>query len=204
MLLTKFKFAISYEKSGEKWWKVEENFVTLHTKRHIIKKTAWFCKTEQSNQPDITMRFLGNIDAKADQKGRVFLPSVFRKELQAGGDDSLVLRKDVFQRCLVLYPTEVWNAMMDEMRSKLSRWDAHEQQVYRQFVSDAEIVSLDGNGRFLISRRAQEFAGIATEVSFIGMGDTIEIWAKEKTEQPFMSQEDFGSALADLMQNNDK
>ena len=28
------------------------------------------------------MRLLGNIEAKLDAKGRVFLPSVFRKQLQ--------------------------------------------------------------------------------------------------------------------------
>jgi len=145
------------------------------------------------------MRFLGNIDAKTDQKGRVFLPSVFRKELQTSGAEGLVLRMDVFQQCLVLYPIEEWNKTIDFMRSKLNRWDPQGQAVYRQFMSEAETVTLDGNGRFLISRRLQDFAGIKGEVKFIGMNETIEIWAKEKTEQPFMSQEDFGNALASLM-----
>ena len=49
------------------------------------------------------MRFLGNIEAKMDTKGRAFLPATFRKVLQGGGDERLVLRKDVFQPCLVLY-----------------------------------------------------------------------------------------------------
>lgn len=147
------------------------------------------------------MRFLGNIEGKADSKGRVFLPSVFRKELQAGGGESLVLRKDVFQRCLVLYPEAVWNEMMDSMRRRLNRWNPYEQQVFRQLVSDAESVTLDGNGRFLLTRRAKEFAGIDSQVTFIGMGDTIEIWAKESTDQPFMEQEEFGMALAKLMGN---
>lgn len=146
------------------------------------------------------MRLFGNIEAKTDAKGRVFLPSVFRKELQASGNETLMLRKDVFQNCLVLYPEAVWNELLDTMRKKLSRWDAQQQLVFRQFVSDVEMVTLDGNGRFLITRRSLEFAGIESQVNFIGMGDTIEIWAKEKTEQPFMSQEDFGSALANLMQ----
>ena len=145
------------------------------------------------------MRFLGNIDAKTDQKGRVFLPSVFRKELQTSGEESLVLRKDVFQQCLVLYPSEEWNRTIDLMRQKLNRWNPQEQAVYRQFMSEAETVTLDGNGRFLISRRLLDFAGINGDVKFIGMNETIEIWAKEKTEQPFMSQEDFGNALASLM-----
>ena len=147
------------------------------------------------------MRFLGNIEARTDVKGRVFLPSVFRKEMEASGVDTHVMRKDVFQRCLVLYPEEVWTAMMLSMRQRLSRWDPRQQQVYRQFVSDAEIVTLDSNGRFLLSRRCQEFAGISQQVSFIGMGDSIEIWAREKTEQPFMDQEEFGEALSELLKD---
>ena len=61
------------------------------------------------------MRFLGNIEAKTDAKGRVFLPATFRKVLQAGGEEVLVMRKDVHQRCLVLYPESVWNRKMDAL-----------------------------------------------------------------------------------------
>lgn len=53
------------------------------------------------------MRFTGNIDAKTDAKGRVFLPAAFRKVLQGSGEEGLILRRDVFQRCLVLYPETV-------------------------------------------------------------------------------------------------
>ena len=144
------------------------------------------------------MRFIGNREAKLDLKGRVFLPSVFRKELQKEGIETLVMRRDTFQRCLVLYPEDVWNELMCSMRKRLQRWNAREQNVYRQFVSEAEMVSLDGNGRFLLTKRLKEIAGIETSVNFIGMGDTIEIWAKESTEEPFMSQEEFGKALEEL------
>ena len=43
------------------------------------------------------MRFLGNIEAKTDTKGRAFLPAQFRKVLAASGESTLVLRKDVFE-----------------------------------------------------------------------------------------------------------
>ena len=82
------------------------------------------------------VRFLGNIEAKADAKGRVFLPAVFRKVLQASGEEHLIMRKDVFQPCLVLYPESVWNTMLDALRQRLNRWNAKDQQVFRQFVAD--------------------------------------------------------------------
>ena len=145
------------------------------------------------------MRFLGNIEAKTDAKGRVFLPATFRKMLQASGDEALVLRKDIFQDCLVLYPESVWNEQMDTLRSKLNRYNAQHQRIFRQFVSEVEMLTLDGNGRFLIPKRYLTMAAIRQEVKFIGMGDTIEILASEKVEVSKMSGDEFGEALEDLM-----
>ncbi len=147
------------------------------------------------------MRFLGNIEAKTDSKGRVFLPAVFRKVLQAASEESLVLRKDVFQPCLVLYPESVWNEQMDTMRRSLNRWNREQQEIYRQFVSDVELVTLDSNGRFLIPKRYLKMADIEQGIKFIGMGDTIEIWSTAKTEKPFMDPDDFGKALEEVMGN---
>ena len=146
------------------------------------------------------MRFLGNIEAKADAKGRAFLPAIFRKVLQASGEDNLVLRKDVFESCLVLYPERVWNEQLDILRQRLNRWDKEQWQIFRQFVSDAEVISLDGNGRFLIPKRYLKFAGIEQELKFIGVDDTIEIWSKDNSETPFDNPQNFGSALQSLME----
>ena len=145
------------------------------------------------------MRFLGNIEAKIDIKGRAFLPATFRKVLQAGSEERLVLRKDVFQPCLVLYPESVWNEQMDMMRQRLNRWNKQQQQVFRQFVSEVEIVTLDGNGRFLIPKRYLRMAEIEQDIKFTGMGDTIEIWNCQKAEQQQMKPEEFGQALEELM-----
>jgi len=145
------------------------------------------------------MRFLGNIEAKTDAKGRVFLPSTFRKVLQASGSESLVLRKDIFQDCLVIYPESVWNDQMDTLRSKLNRYNAQHQRIFRQFVSEVELLTLDGNGRFLIPKRYLQMAGIRQNIKFIGMGDTIEIWAGEKVDESQMDSEEFGQALENIM-----
>ena len=145
------------------------------------------------------MQFLGNIEAKTDAKGRVFIPATFRKLLQAAGEERLVLRKDVFQDCLVLYPESVWFCTQDVLRQRLNPWNARQQAVFRQFVSDAEVVVPDGNGRILIPRRYLQMAGIEAEVRFIGMDQTIEIWAREKAEQPFMDPQEFGNALQEVL-----
>ncbi len=147
------------------------------------------------------MRFLGNIEAKTDAKGRAFLPAAFRKVLQAGGEERLVMRKDVFQTCLVLYPESVWNEQMDQMRARLNRWNRQQQQVFRQFVSEVELVTLDGNGRFLIPKRYQRMAEIEQDIKFVGLGDTIEIWSNKKAEEQQMTPGDFEAALEELMED---
>jgi len=142
-----------------------------------------------------------------DAKGRAFLPAVFRKMLLADGNGTagadgglrLVLRKDVFQPCLVLYPESVWNEQMDALRQRLNRWNKQHQQVFRQFVSEVEVLTLDGNGRFLIPKRYLRMADIEQDIKFVGMGDTIEIWSNAKAEQAQMNPEEFGQALEELM-----
>ena len=146
------------------------------------------------------MRLLGNIEAKTDSKGRVFLPAAFRKVLQGEEGTALVLRKDVFQPCLTLYPESAWNEQMDIVRQRINRWNPQHQQLYRQFLSDVEIVYPDSSGRILIPRRLLEAAGIDQGIRFIGMGDYIEVWSSQATETPFVSQEEFTASLAKLME----
>ena len=149
------------------------------------------------------MRFLGNIEAKTDVKGRAFLPSVFRKVLQASGEECLVLRKDVFQKCLVLYPESVWNERLDLLKTQLKPWKQAHQQIFRQIVSEAEVVALDGNGRFLISKRLQKIAEIDQDIQFIGMDNTIEIWSPKNLQETLKPEEDFGIEFENIMNSDD-
>lgn len=145
------------------------------------------------------MRFLGNSEAKIDAKGRVFLPAIFRKQLLSAGEEYLIMRKDIYQDCLILYPESAWNELLGELQKQLSRWTREHQMIFRQFVSDVEIISLDANGRFLIPKRYQKLINIEQDVRFIGMDDTIEIWSKEAADRPFMEPEEFGRKLEEIM-----
>ena len=136
------------------------------------------------------MRFTGSIDAKVDEKGRVFVPSSFRKILQREDAAGLVLRRDVFQRCLVLYPAEVWNTSM---------FDRQGRDALRRFVAGAEDMTLDGNGRLLIPRRYLDEAGIQAEVRFIGVDDTIEIWNRQAAEALSAEPESLADSLEQMM-----
>ncbi len=144
-------------------------------------------------------RFIGNIEAKMDSKGRVFVPSPFRKILQQTGNERLILRRDVYQPCLVLYAEHTWNNELDNLTSRLSRYNPRHQMILRQFVAEVEVTTLDSNGRILIPRRLLQAAAIEDNVRFLGMDDTIEIWNADKTQEAFMNPEEMMSQMAEIL-----
>lgn len=145
----------------------------------------------------ICMRFIGDYSAKADAKGRVFLPVAFRKGMDAEDGQRFILRTDLFQKCLVLYPEPLWNSMLDTLRERLNRWNGEHQNIMRRFVAEAEVVELDNNGRFLISKRKLAYAGIKQNVRFLAVDDHIEVWDTETCEALLASD----SGLSEKLQN---
>ncbi len=144
------------------------------------------------------MRFVGSIPAKLDTKGRVFLPSAFRK-MMPEGEERIVLRIDDYQPCLVVLPYNAWEMDVATLEMRINRWNADEAKVLRRFLSDVEMTTLDANGRLLLPKRYLEKAGIGAQVTFVGMGDRIEIWDKSRTDEPFMTAEDYAAALQKIM-----
>jgi len=145
------------------------------------------------------MRFLGNIEAKLDSKSRVFIPAIFRKVLVGENQQTLYLRKDVFQNCIIVYPQSVWEEELGLLRSKLNKWDPEEQDLYRQFMLEAEVEELDASGRILISKQLLNSVGIESEVRFLGVDNTMEIWPKEALEKPRVEPEIFREKMRALM-----
>ncbi|MCH5168386.1 MAG: division/cell wall cluster transcriptional repressor MraZ [Prevotellaceae bacterium] len=145
------------------------------------------------------MRFTGSIDAKTDEKGRVFVPSIFRKILQKEEEEGLVLRRDLFENCLVLYPKSVWNTQVDAIRSRVNPFNRRDREGMRVFTADVENITLDSGGRMLIPRRYLEYAGIKSDVRFIGVDDTIEIWSKEAAADLLSDPEKVANIIESMM-----
>lgn len=148
------------------------------------------------------MRFTGNIDAKTDEKGRVFIPATFRKQLQQADLDALILRRDIFQQCLVLYPESVWNEMVDTIAQRTNPFDSKGRAALRGFVAGAERIGIDGNGRILIPRRYLDAAEIRNEVRFIGMDTSIEIWNRQRADELLENTDILAENLENLMNPN--
>jgi len=144
--------------------------------------------------------FIGKYEAKADVKGRIFIPSVYRKLLPDGEKERVVMRKDVENECLVIFPEHVWNEKVEDFKSKLDEWNPKDQLLLMQFVSAAEWLDIDSQGRVLISKKNQQSICVEnSEVLFVGMIDRFAIWSKSKYETAKMSSTDFAALLKERM-----
>ncbi len=150
------------------------------------------------------MNFIGRFSAKIDAKNRVFLPSSFRKTVIAAAEESLVIRKDYFENCLVIYPMSEWRTEVERVRQRLNRFDVRQQMVYRQLLSEAQEVQIDSSGRILISKQQLEKVGIKQDVVFVGMQQVIELWdanAVADNNEGFISEQEFAKELMNFMKS---
>jgi MraZ protein len=144
--------------------------------------------------------FIGKYEAKADIKGRIFIPSTYRKLLPDNEKGRVVMRKDPENECLIIYSEAVWTKKIEDFKSKLDEWDATDQLLLMQFVSDAEWLDIDSQGRVLISNKKLQAIGIENaEVLFVGMIDRFALWSKSRYEENKMSAPNFAALLKERM-----
>ena len=134
------------------------------------------------------LSFIGDYTCKLDSKGRAVVPVVFRKEMQAAGEVSFVMRRNIFDECIDVYPKDEWLKLIAGLREKLSQFNREQVRFFR----GAQEVELDGNGRVLIPRKMLDSIGIeGDEIVMVGQDSKIEIWGKIKYEESTMNTDEF-------------
>ncbi|MDR0941346.1 MAG: hypothetical protein LBM68_03875 [Bacteroidales bacterium] len=146
--------------------------------------------------------FIGEHSSKIDAKGRVSLPIQLKRQLGKPDEElHFVLKKSAFKQCLELHPMDTWNAMMGQLTRKLNPILNKQHNAFlTQFSKGTSEVSLDGLNRILINKNLCDLAGFEKEIVFLGVGQVIELWDKEKYTSPEceMSQEDFENLASEI------
>ncbi len=124
--------------------------------------------------------FIGDYTVRLDPKGRLSFPSAFKKQIREGLQDGFVLKRDVFEPCLIIYPMEEWERQNRIIRARTNPYNKEHAHFLRMFFSGTAEVALDANNRMLIPKRLLDYAGIGTEVVMAGQSGKIEIWASER------------------------
>lgn len=118
--------------------------------------------------------FMGEYNHSIDAKGRLIIPSKFRDML---GDEFVVTKG--LEGCLFVFEKYDFESFMDKLNEK-SDLEAKVRKIKRFFISGAQEMEPDKQGRMLVPPTLREYAGLEKEVVFAGVGGHIEIWDKSK------------------------
>jgi MraZ protein len=148
-------------KNGKKWRKVGIFYIFLH---HI-----------PGNPGMIT--FIGEYTCKVDAKGRIMLPSAFKKQLPAGTEERFLIKPDVYETCLVMYPIQEWERLNRIIRRNTNPFNKEHERFLRLYNDGKAELVLDASGRLLIPKRLLDRIQAKKEVLLHGRDGKIDVWA---------------------------
>lgn len=146
--------------------------------------------------------YIGDYTCKIDSKGRVMLPAAFKRQMPPGAEDRFVIKRDIFEKCLILYPINEWERQNKLIRSRTNPYNREHAQFLRQFYQGTAEVNLDASNRLLIPRRLAEVAAIDREVVMAGQYGKIEIWAESLYGKTSRAADDFATMAEKILGGN--
>jgi MraZ protein len=137
--------------------------------------------------------FIGDYECRVDEKGRLLFPSALRKQNKSASPDRYVVKKDIYESCLVLFPMEEWERQNALIRRNTNPYNKEQAQFLREFYRGTAEISLDSNGRLLIPKRLLEMVNISKDIVLSGQDSKIEIWSKERYDSNGLDEQKFAS-----------
>ena len=137
--------------------------------------------------------FMGEYNHTIDAKGRLIVPAKFREQL---GEAFVITNGN--DGCLNIYTNEDWETFLEKLSLLPNNRDKRE--IVRAFVSKANTVEVDKQGRILVPPALREHAGLEKDVVLAGVIDKIEVWDKDRWEKQADEGDidDIAERLADL------
>ena len=161
-------------------------------------------RIQSTDYRNMMSTFVGNIEGRLDEKGRIFIPAAYRKILAEANSKRIVMRRDTDNECLMFYPEHVWNEKVEQLRAALDEWDPEDQLILMQFMADAEYLEMDGQGRILLQKKNLETIEAQQDVLFVGMLNRFALWTPEIFAAKRLSQSELAARLRTKMHKSDR
>lgn len=145
--------------------------------------------------------FAGQYQATIDDKGRVVLPSAFKKAMGEMQLDFVVVERNRRSKCLDIHTVDTWKREVEKFRAKLNpetnpMHDKLLQLYFQNFVQ----IGVAANGRINIPNEFLGYAELKDKVTFLGMQTSIRLTTAQATSDVEMSDSDY----LDLLKMIDK
>jgi MraZ protein len=136
-------------------------------------------------------RFVSTFTNKIDAKGRVSIPAPFRAVLErdgytggaAGGGTAPA---PVSGGGIYCYPSldsaaldaggERLARKIDALLANLADYSDERDELSVALYGDVQVLHVDADGRIVLPESLRAHAGLATQVTFVGLGDKFQIW----------------------------
>ncbi len=145
--------------------------------------------------------FIGDYTCKLDDKGRVLLPSAFIRQMAHGKQDRFVLKKDIFEKCLVMYPMDEWERQNSILLSHTNPYNREHNKFLREYFKNTAEITLDSNNRLLLPRRLLDDINADKEIVLAGQPGKIEIWPRSTYDAIESGSDEFASLAEKIMGN---
>lgn len=137
--------------------------------------------------------FRGNHPTRVDEKGRLKVPSEFKRLLdEKYGTQFYITSLD--GKVAQLYPFEEWQ-QIEEKLARLSNFNPTKKKFLDRTNYYGQVVEIDGQGRLLIPAILRESAGIQGEVAVVGNLTFLEVrsieqYRRDIEENPFTADDE--------------
>lgn len=129
--------------------------------------------------------FSGAYDCKMDPKGRIVLPARLKSKVVESGSNRLFILRG-FSKNLIVYTENLWEEKLKSF-ARVSEYNDEGANVVRTLTYGMMEEELDGQGRFSLSKKLIQYAGLESDVLVVGNGKLIEIWNPEDYEKELIS-----------------
>jgi MraZ protein len=128
-------------------------------------------------------RFVSTFTNKIDSKGRVSVPAPFRA----------ILERDGYAGGIYCYPSLDAPALdaggqslaqnIDGLLDGLPDYSNERDELSVALYGDVQILSLDQDGRIVLPEALRAHAGLATLVTFVGLGQKFQMWEPARFQE---------------------
>ena len=124
---------------------------------------------------------MGHSPAKIDEKGRLKVPSNFRKIIEERYGAECFITSTDGERALV-YPLPVWHEYQARL-AKVPSSSVAKTKLMERVNYYGQVSTLDAQGRVLVPAVLREVAGIQEDVVVLGSQDHLIVWNEQRIQK---------------------
>ncbi len=118
--------------------------------------------------------FIGEYATQLGEKNRLAIPKKLRDEING----SVILTRG-YENCLIMVDSSRWESLIKEINTK-PLLSLNVRDTKRYIIGGAVEIEHDAQGRFVLPEALKIFGNISDKITFLGVGEWIEIWDEDR------------------------